>query len=410
VKTALVTDLHANREAVETVLAHAREQGAEAWAFLGDFVGYGADPAWVIDLVREHVAQGAVVVQGNHDLATVLGTNPMMRIEARAVIEWTRAQLDEAQLEFLRTLPMSQRRDDRLYVHANAYAPDQWEYLLNANLGNLRRDGNQKPIHGVLGFSKEWKLVEAKADGTGELQGLLVPMPDDGMDAYPVETLVNNVRNDGPALIVPFAGPLARPEQTRPTSHPKIRVWELPRASSHQIRRMLELLESVSQATPDEIRAALRRYVPEYRPDASAPAQIEPQPSAPPAREENPDLFNEIGKLFEKSKSMLPPLKSPSETFDDLNARARDAGESLSNFARPSTMVSGRAACVVAANGAPDCKAGADRLCQSKGYKEGKGLDTDAAEKCSPKVYLPGRKREPGDCRTENYVTRALCQ
>ena len=65
---------------------------------------------------------------------------------------------------------------------------------------------------------------------------------------------------------------------------------------------------------------------------------------------------------------------------------------------------------LVSANGAPDCKAGADKLCQSKGYKEGKSLDTDAAEKCSPKVYLPGYKRQPGDCKTENYVTRALCQ
>ena len=129
-----------------------------------------------------------------------------------------------------------------------------------------------------------------------------------------------------------------------------------------------------------------------------------------PPRDENPGLINEIGKLFEKSKSLLPPLKSPSETIDDFNARTKDAGQSLSNMAKPSTMVSGRAACLVSANGAPDCKAGADRLCQSKGYKEGKSLDTDAAEKCSPKVYLPGYKRQPGDCKTENYVTRALCQ
>ena len=142
-------------------------------------------------------------------------------------------------------------------------------------------------------------------------------------------------------------------------------------------------------------------------PPQPPPQQAEPPP---PPREENPGLINEIGKLFEKSKSMLPTLKSPGETIDDLNTRAKDAGETLSNMAKPSSMVSGRAACVVAANGAPDCKAGADRLCQSKGYKEGKSLDTDAAEKCSPKVYLPGRKREPGDCRTENYVTRALCQ
>jgi hypothetical protein len=143
-------------------------------------------------------------------------------------------------------------------------------------------------------------------------------------------------------------------------------------------------------------------------PAQGAPQQIEPPP--PPAPAENPGLINEIGKLFEKSKSLLPTIKSPGETIDDLNARAKDAGDSLTNMARPSIMVKGRAACVVAANGAPDCKAGADKLCQNKGYKEGKSLDTDAAEKCSPKVFIPGRQREPGDCKTENYVTRAVCQ
>lgn len=137
------------------------------------------------------------------------------------------------------------------------------------------------------------------------------------------------------------------------------------------------------------------------------PQQIEPPPPAPA---ENPGLINEIEKLFEKSKSLLPAIKSPGETIDDLNARAKDAGDSLTNLAKPSLMVKGRAACAVATNGAPDCKAGADKLCQSRGYKEGKSVDTDAAEKCSPKVFIPGRQRQPGDCKTENYVTRALCQ
>ena len=150
---------------------------------------------------------------------------------------------------------------------------------------------------------------------------------------------------------------------------------------------------------------------PQAVPGPPAPPGIEPpSPSAAPAGEEKPGLIDEMGKLFEKSLSILPKIKSPGETIDDLNARAKDAGETLSNMAKPSSMVTGRAACLVAANGAPDCKAGADRLCQSKGYKEGKSLDTDAAEKCSAKVYLPGHKREPGDCKTENYVTRALCQ
>jgi hypothetical protein len=103
-------------------------------------------------------------------------------------------------------------------------------------------------------------------------------------------------------------------------------------------------------------------------------------------------------------------MKSPSETIDDLNARAKDAGESLSNLARPSTMVSGRSVCPVAANGAPDCKIAADKLCQSKGYKEGKSLNMDSAETCSAKVFIPGRTRKPDDCRTDNFVTRAVCQ
>jgi hypothetical protein len=149
-------------------------------------------------------------------------------------------------------------------------------------------------------------------------------------------------------------------------------------------------------------------------PDRSAPQQ-EPAPSSSaPAQDENPGLINEIGKWWEKSKSILPTLKSPQQTIDDFNRRAKDAtddaGENLTRLAKPSLMVTGRMGCPVSANGAPDCKAGADKLCQSKGHKEGKSLDTDAAEKCSAKVYLPGRKREPGDCRTENYVIRALCQ
>ena len=136
-----------------------------------------------------------------------------------------------------------------------------------------------------------------------------------------------------------------------------------------------------------------------------------PPPAAPaPAREETPGLINEIGKLFDK----LPTLKSPQETIEEFNSRARDAAkgasDSLSNLARPSSMVSGRAICPVAANGSPDCKLGADKLCQSKGYKEGKSLNTDSAQSCSAKVLIPGRARKPDDCRTDDYVTSALCQ
>ena len=124
-----------------------------------------------------------------------------------------------------------------------------------------------------------------------------------------------------------------------------------------------------------------------------------PQASLPPAGGENPGLIHEMGKLFDKLPSMLPPIKSPSETMNDL-----------SRLATPSTMVSGRVACPVTPNGGPDCKPAANQLCQSKGYKEGKSLNTDSAEKCSAKVLIPGRQRKPDDCRTDTVVTSALCQ
>jgi hypothetical protein len=150
-------------------------------------------------------------------------------------------------------------------------------------------------------------------------------------------------------------------------------------------------------------------------PDQPAPQQGgAASPRVPPPREDNSSLLDEMGKMFEKSLSILPPLKSPTEAIDDLNARAKDAakdaGETLSRLAKPSSMATGRVICPVSGNGAPDCKLGADKLCQSKGFKEGKSLNSDSAETCSAKVLIPGRTRKPDDCRTDNYVTRALCQ
>ncbi len=137
---------------------------------------------------------------------------------------------------------------------------------------------------------------------------------------------------------------------------------------------------------------------------------LQAEPASPPAREENPGLLNEIGKMFDK----LPSLKSSQQTIEDLNTRAKDAAkdatDTLSRLTTPSSMVAGRMICPVSANGAPDCKLGADKLCQAKGFKEGKSLNTDSAESCSAKVLIPGRARKPGDCRTDNFVTSALCQ
>jgi hypothetical protein len=144
------------------------------------------------------------------------------------------------------------------------------------------------------------------------------------------------------------------------------------------------------------------------QPGPPAPAEAAP-PADTPAPQENPGLINELGKMFGK----LPTLKSPSETIDDLNSSAKDAAKSASDTLSRmtnSSMVTGRMVCPVSANGAPDCKTASDKLCQAKDFKEGKSLLTDSAETCSAKVLIPGRSRKPGDCRTDTYVTRAVCQ
>lgn len=128
-RLAILTDLHANREAVEAVLAHASGQSVDQYALLGDFVGYGADPAWVVDRVRALVEAGAWAVRGNHDTAVVSAQVETMRLEARTVIGWTREHLDADQMAFLGQLPLTQQVEDVLFVHANAYAPDQWDYV-----------------------------------------------------------------------------------------------------------------------------------------------------------------------------------------------------------------------------------------------------------------------------------------
>jgi diadenosine tetraphosphatase ApaH/serine/threonine PP2A family protein phosphatase len=172
-KTALLSDLHANREAVEAVLEHARAHGAQAFVLLGDFVGYGADPGWVVDQVRALVREGALAVQGNHDRAVVMGATPSMRPEPRQVIEWTRAQLDAAQIDFLASLPMTQQQADRLYVHANAWAPSGWDYIVGRSeaMRSLQATGCRYTFCGHMHEPRLYHL-----SGTGKC-GDFVPTP-----------------------------------------------------------------------------------------------------------------------------------------------------------------------------------------------------------------------------------------
>ncbi|MDF3061418.1 MAG: metallophosphoesterase [Microvirga sp.] len=125
---ALLTDIHGNREAFEACLHDARRMRADRFVFLGDYVGYGADPGFVVDAVAGMVEEGAVALLGNHDEA-VFRPSERMNPLATAAIDWTRGRLDAAQCAFLRERPLLAEEGERLFVHANAYDPAGWDYM-----------------------------------------------------------------------------------------------------------------------------------------------------------------------------------------------------------------------------------------------------------------------------------------
>ena len=103
----IVSDIHANLEALQAVLAERRD---ELWV-LGDLVNYGPNPSEVIDLIR---LNASLVVQGNHDYAVGTGSDPQcsnaFREIAREMQNYTEPLLSVDQRAFLRGLPQTAAR------------------------------------------------------------------------------------------------------------------------------------------------------------------------------------------------------------------------------------------------------------------------------------------------------------
>ncbi len=127
---AIFTDIHANLEALEAVLAKideiAQKEPIDAIWFLGDLVGYGPNPNECITMLRQRTD---VIIAGNHDWAAVGKIDLEDFSEAaRISAEWTAAQLTDEHREFLANLPERIDMPDCLLVHGSPYGP-LWEYL-----------------------------------------------------------------------------------------------------------------------------------------------------------------------------------------------------------------------------------------------------------------------------------------
>ena len=128
-KIAILGDIHANLDALLTVVEVLQRENVDAWVQVGDIVGYGPEPSACINVVRE---LGCVTCLGNHD-AAVLGRldTSYFNTVARAAVHWTAPQLRPADREFLNELQLVVQRDEFTAVHGTLHMPEKFGYVLS---------------------------------------------------------------------------------------------------------------------------------------------------------------------------------------------------------------------------------------------------------------------------------------
>ena len=143
-KRAIISDIHGNLEALQTVLGHIEEQGIDEVFCLGDVIGYGPNPCECLDLV---IKRCKVCLLGNHDQAALFDPEGFNSGAERAIF-WTRDQLEgggdrdrdriDARWDFLGALPRIYRDDPWLFVHGSARNPVN-EYVFPEDIYNQKK-------------------------------------------------------------------------------------------------------------------------------------------------------------------------------------------------------------------------------------------------------------------------------
>ncbi|MEQ8846118.1 metallophosphoesterase family protein [Botrimarina sp.] len=142
-KRAIISDIHGNLEALQTVLAHIKEQRVDETYCLGDIIGYGPKPCECLDAV---MASCRISLLGNHDQGALFDPEGFNSGAERAIF-WTREQLEgargdrdqiDARWDFLGALPRIQRDGGWLYVHGSARNPVN-EYVFPEDIYNQKK-------------------------------------------------------------------------------------------------------------------------------------------------------------------------------------------------------------------------------------------------------------------------------
>ena len=131
-RTAIISDIHANLEALQAVREALEEINHDRIICLGDVVGYGANPEECVEIV---MGEGWPAIMGNHDAAI---NDPkyigLMNPVAQAALEWTVLALSDKSREYLGSLPMTIDLDDNaIGCHGLPFKPEKWVYSDDPN-------------------------------------------------------------------------------------------------------------------------------------------------------------------------------------------------------------------------------------------------------------------------------------
>jgi len=128
-KLAVISDIHANLEALQAVLEDIDSHAPDDMVCLGDVVGYGADPSECLKIVQERCS---VIIKGNHDEAAYDPEQAMyFNFHARIAVEWTYGALSADERSVLESFPLRHTLGDILLVHSTPKDPQDWEYIID---------------------------------------------------------------------------------------------------------------------------------------------------------------------------------------------------------------------------------------------------------------------------------------
>ena len=149
-KHALLSDIHGNLEALNSVLQNIAELNVDTIHCLGDVIGYGADPSACIELVEKHCR---VKLLGNHEFTALgLQSTELFNTAARESAEWTRCRLKENDMALISDYELDCHLDDFYLVHGSPYQPNRWHYIFTVEEAYIAFDSMEENL-GFVGHS-----------------------------------------------------------------------------------------------------------------------------------------------------------------------------------------------------------------------------------------------------------------